>query len=235
MPIPSGELLYGYAGSILSGALVTIQVGFCSLAVALALGLLVAAGKLSRWRPLAMSATAFTTLMRSGPDFVWLLFLYYGGQTALNLLTSRFGLQPVDIDAFVASVIILGVIYSAYLAETFRGAFLAVDKGQAESAQAFGFGRLQTFFHIVFPQMMRFALPGIGNNWLVMLKATAITSMVSLNELIFLSRAAGKATGHGLELLLVAALVYLLLSTVSVLVLRLLATRYAAGSKEISL
>ncbi|MCY1307082.1 Histidine transport system permease protein HisQ [compost metagenome] len=83
--------------------------------------------------------------------------------------------------------------------------------------------------------MMRFALPGIGNNWMVMLKATAITSMVSLNELIFLSRAAGKATGRSLELLLVAALIYLLLSTVSVLVLRLLAARYAAGSKEITL
>lgn len=231
----SSQWLYGYADSIFAGTLVTIKVGLCSLSVALLLGLLVAAGKLSRWRPLARTATVFTTLMRSGPDFVWLLFLYYGGQTALNLLTQRLGVPNVDIDAFVASVTILGVIYSAYLAETFRGAFLAVDKGQAESAQAFGFGRLQVFFHIVFPQMMRYALPGIGNNWLVMLKATAITSMVSLNELIFLSRAAGKATGHGLELLLVAAAIYLLLSTVSVLALRLLAARYAAGSKEITL
>lgn len=235
MPTESGHLLYGYADSVLHGTLITLQVGLGSLAVAVALGLLVAAGRLSRERSLAWTATAFTTLMRSGPDFVWLLFLYYGGQTALNLITQHYGMAQVQIDTFAASVIVLGVIYSAYLAETFRGAFLAVDKGQAESAQAFGFGRLQTFFHIVFPQMMRFALPGIGNNWLVMLKATAITSMVSLNELIFLSRAAGKATGHSLELLLVAALIYLVLSTVSVLVLRLLAARYAAGSKEITL
>lgn len=235
MPTESGDLLYGYADSILHGTLITLQVGLGSLAVAVALGLLVAAGRLSRGRLLAWTATAFTTLMRSGPDFVWLLFLYYGGQTALNLITQHYGMPQVEINSFVASVIVLGVIYSAYLAETFRGAFLAVDKGQAESAQAYGFSRLQTFFHIVFPQMMRFALPGIGNNWLVMLKATAITSMVSLNDLIFLSRAAGKATGHSLELLLVAALIYLLLSTVSVLALRLLAARYAAGSKEITL
>lgn len=228
-------MLYGYADSILAGALVTIKVGVFSFAVALALGLLVANAKLSKHRWLAWPATAFTSVMRSAPDFVWLLFLYYGGQTALNLLGQRMGFQAIDIDAFAASVIILGVIYSAYLAETFRGAFLAVDRGQAESAQAFGFNRLQVQMHIVVPQMMRFALPGISNNWLVMLKATAITSMVSLNELIFLSRSAGKATGHGLELLIVAALIYLLLSTVSVVALRFIAAHYAAGSKEITL
>lgn len=228
-------MLYGYADSITYGAWVTIKVGLCSFAVALALGLLVANGKLSKNRWLAGVSTGFTSVMRSAPDFVWLLFLYYGGQTALNLLGERMGFKAMDIDAFAASVIILGVIYSAYLAETFRGAFLAVDKGQAESAQAFGFNKLQTHLHIVFPQMMRFALPGISNNWLVMLKATAITSMVSLNELIFLSRSAGKATGHGLALLLVAALIYLALSTVSVVALRYLAAHYAAGSKEISL
>lgn len=228
-------MLYGYADSILTGSWVTIKVGLCSFAVALALGLLVANGKLSKSRWLAWLCTGFTSVMRSAPDFVWLLFLYYGGQTALNLLGERMGFKAIDIDAFVASVIILGVIYSAYLAETFRGAFLAVDKGQAESAQAFGFNKLQVHLHIVFPQMMRFALPGISNNWLVMLKATAITSMVSLNELIFLSRSAGKATGHGLALLLVAALVYLMLSTISVVALRFLAAHYAAGSKEITL
>ena len=228
-------MLYGYADSILTGSWVTIKVGLCSFAVALALGLLVANGKLSKKRWLAGLSTTFTSVMRSAPDFVWLLFLYYGGQTALNLLGERMGFKAMDIDAFVASVIILGVIYSAYLAETFRGAFLAVDKGQAESAQAFGFNKLQVHLHIVFPQMMRFALPGISNNWLVMLKATAITSMVSLNELIFLSRSAGKATGHGLALLLVAALVYLMLSTISVIALRFLAAHYAAGSKEITL
>ncbi|MFU2325762.1 ABC transporter permease [Pseudomonas sp. NFX98] len=228
-------MLYGYADSILTGSWVTIKVGLCSFAVALALGLVVANGKLSAHRWLVWVSTGFTSVMRSAPDFVWLLFLYYGGQTALNLLGQRMGFQVIDIDAFAASVIILGVIYSAYLAETFRGAFLAVDRGQAESAQAFGFNKLQVQLHIVFPQMMRFALPGISNNWLVMLKATAITSMVSLNELIFLSRSAGKATGHGLALLLVAALVYLMLSTVSVIALRLLATHYAAGSKEITL
>ena len=228
-------MLYGYADSIMYGAWVTIKVGLCSFAVALALGLIVANGKLSRHRWLAWPSTGFTSVMRSAPDFVWLLFLYYGGQTALNMLGQHMGFKAVDIDAFTASVIILGVIYSAYLAETFRGAFMAVDKGQAESAQAFGFNKLQVQMYIVFPQMMRFALPGISNNWLVMLKATAITSMVSLNELIFLSRSAGKATGHGLALLMVAALIYLMLSTLSVIVLRLLATHYAAGSKEITL
>ncbi|MGE8188688.1 ABC transporter permease [Pseudomonas sp. NPDC086278] len=228
-------MLYGYADSIMTGAWVTIKVGVGSFAVAVALGLLVANGKLSKSRWLAWPSTGFTSVMRSAPDFVWLLFLYYGGQTALNLLGQRMGFIAVDIDAFTASVIILGVIYSAYLAETFRGAFMAVDKGQAESAQAFGFNKLQVQMHIVFPQMMRFALPGISNNWLVMLKATAITSMVSLNELIFLSRSAGKATGHGLALLMVAALIYLLLSTISVIALRMLATHYAAGSKEITL
>ena len=95
----------------------------------------------------------------------------------------------------VAGIITLGFIYGAYFTETFRGAFMAVPKGQIEAATAFGFTGSQVFRRILFPAMMRFALPGIGNNWQVVLKATALVSLLGLEDVVKATQLAGKAHG----------------------------------------
>ncbi|MEW6342033.1 MAG: ABC transporter permease subunit [Pseudomonadota bacterium] len=229
-------MLYGYANAIFVGAIVTMKVAFGSLLVAVMLGLTAALAKTSRYAMLRVCASGYTGLTRSAPDFVWLLFLYYGGQAALNQLVNAFAPgRGIDIDSFAASVTILGLIYGGYLAETFRGAFLAVAPGQLEAGYAFGLTRSTVAMRILFPQMMRFALPGLSNNWLVLVKASAITSMVSLNELVFLSSAAGRATHHVLLFFCVAGAVYLAITTLSLWLLRGLTHRYSMGTREVAL
>src|SRR5260370_18993988 len=107
-----------------------------------------------------------------------------GIQVAVNNLTGGFGLDQFDIDPFVAGVLTLGFIYGAYFTETFRGAFLSVPRGQLEAGSAYGMSSMRVFTRIMFPQMMRFALPGIGNNWQVLVKATALVSIIGLAEFL---------------------------------------------------
>lgn len=229
-------MFYGYENAIAAGAWTTIKVAFGSLLVAIVLGLVMASFKSSRSSLLKCLASVYTGLARCAPDFVWLLFLYYGGQAAINHIANGFipGAH-VNIDAFTASIIILGLIYGGYLAETFRGAFLAVGPGQLEAGYAFGLKRSTVMFRILYPQMMRFALPGLSNNWLVLVKASAITSMVSLNELVFISTAAGRATHNVLFFLCISAGVYLLITTVSLWGLSWLTRHFSMGAREVTL
>ncbi|MGF6546725.1 ABC transporter permease [Paraburkholderia youngii] len=229
-------MLYGYAHAIGVGAMTTINVALASLLVAVALGLVAAMCKSAPNRVLNTIAALYTSLARSAPDFVWLLFLYYGGQAALNYLVSKISPgHSIDIDSYMASVIILGVVYGGYVAETFRGAILSVPAGQIEAGYAFGLRKRTVLFRILYPQMMRFAIPGLSNNWLALVKASAITSMVSLNELVFLATAAGRATHHILLFFCVAGAVYLALTTVSLWILRRLNTKFSLGVREVIL
>src|SRR5262249_18479811 len=149
---------------------VTLELALLALAVSFILGLMGAAAKLSNNPLLRVIAAAYTTLIRAVPDLVLMLLLFYGIQIGLNDLTDMLGVEAIDIDPFFAGVVTLGFIYGAYFTETFRGAFLAVPRGQLEAGHAYGMSSLQVFARILFPQMMRFALPGIGNNWLVAVK-----------------------------------------------------------------
>lgn len=151
----------------------TIKLSVLSLAVSVLLGLLGASAKLSSLPFLRIPAQLYTTLIRGVPDLVLMLLIFYSLQTWLTGLTDFMEWEYIEIDPFSAGVITLGFIYGAYFTETFRGAILAVPRGQLEAATAYGLKRGQRFRYVTFPQMMRFALPGIGNNWMVMLKATA--------------------------------------------------------------
>ena len=173
-------MLYGFSQVILQGALVTLELALSSVVLAVLIGLAGAGAKLSSNRPLALVFEGYTTLIRGVPDLVLMLLIFYGLQIALNSVTDALGMAQFDIDPMIAGIITLGFIYGAYFTETFRGAYLAVPKGHIEAATAFGFSGGQTFRSILFPAMMRYALPGIGNNWQVILKATALVSLLGL-------------------------------------------------------
>jgi histidine transport system permease protein len=228
-------LLYGYGPVILQGAWQTVQLAVLSLLTAVFLGLIGASCKLAHNRIARVMASAYTTLIRGVPDLVLMLLLFYGIQIWLNTLTDWLGMDQIDIDPFVAGVLTLGFIYGAYFTETFRGAFIAVPAGQLEAARAYGMTSMQTFRRILFPQMMRHALPGIGNNWQVIVKATALVSLIGLADLVKATQDAGKGSLHFFLFILVAAVVYLLLTTVSQGVLLLLERRYSVGIKEAEL
>ncbi|CCG87852.1 histidine ABC transporter permease HisQ [Erwinia piriflorinigrans] len=228
-------MLYGYSEVIFKGALVTLELAISSVVFAVLLGLIGAGAKLSNSRPLAAIFEGYTTLIRGVPDLVLMLLIFYGLQIALNQVTDFFGFAQFDIDPMVAGIITLGFIYGAYFTETFRGAWMAVPKGQVEAATAFGFTHSQTFRRILFPAMMRFALPGIGNNWQVILKATALVSLLGLEDVVKATQLAGKSTWQPFWFAIVAGMIYLLFTTLSNGVLWWLERRYTVGVKRADL
>ena len=229
-------MLHGYGWSLLEGLRLTLGMAGASLAVALLLGLAGAAARLSRsafWRGLAL---IYTTVVRGVPDLVLMLLVFYGGQLAVNEIAPHLGIDEyVDIDPFVAGVATIGFIFGAYLAETFRGAILAIPHGQAEAGLAFGMTRPQVFRRILLPQMLRLALPGFANNWLVLVKSTALVSVIGLTDMMQKAGQAAGATREPFTFYLAAAALYLLITTVSVVVLRALEKRWSAGVQAVSL
>jgi len=225
--------LTGYYASILQGALLTVGVSLAALGVAILLGLAGATAKLSG-RPLLVGlATVYTTLVRGIPELVLMLLVFYGGTIGLNHLISLLGFKAtVDINPFVAGVLTIGFIYGAYMTETFRGAILSIPRGQMEAAWAFGMGRFQTFVRITLPQMVRYALPGFTNNWLVLIKATALVSLIGLKEMSYLAKQASTATREPFTFFLFAAALFLVYTSVSLWALRWLDRRFSLGVKR---
>lgn len=228
-------MLYGYSDVIFKGAMVTLELALSSVSLSVILGLMGAGAKLSNNRPLRILFEGYTTLIRGVPDLVLMLLIFYGLQIALNQMTDLLGLEQFDIDPMAAGVITLGFIYGAYFTETFRGAWMAVPKGQIEAATAFGFTSSQTFRRILFPSMMRYALPGIGNNWQVILKATALVSLLGLEDVVKATLLAGKSTWQPFYFALVAGVIYLIFTTLSNGVLWWLTRRYSVGVRRAEL
>ncbi len=226
----------GYYLGILQGSLISASVALISLAIAIVLGLVAAAARLSQHRPSVYLATAYTTLMRGIPELVLMLLVFYGGTMGINHLLKWMGMTvSVDINPFAAGTLTLGVIYGAYMSETFRGAIMAIPAGQAEAAQAFGMGRRQLFFRIILPQMVRYALPGFSNNWLVLIKATALVSLIGLQDMTYMAKQASAVTRQPFVFLIFTALLFLLFTSLSLWGLRKLNDRYSLGTKKVVL
>ncbi|KPC32854.1 Amino acid ABC transporter permease [Pseudomonas syringae pv. cilantro] len=224
--------LKGFGPLLLEGTWMTIKLAVLSLALSILLGLIGATAKLSSSVLLRVPAQIYTTLIRGIPDLVLMLLIFYSLQTWLTMLTDAMEWEYIEINPFGAGVITLGFIYGAYFTETFRGAILSVPRGQVEAATAYGLKRGQRFRYVVFPQMMRYALPGIGNNWQVLLKATALVSIIGLADLVKASQDAGKSTYQLFYFLVLAALIYLLITSASNFALRWAERHYAAGTRE---
>ena len=224
--------LDGYWELIKTGTWATIKLALLSVLLSFVLGLLGASAKLFGGALLRGIATLYTTIIRAVPDLVLMLLLFFSIQMGLNQLTDAMGWKVIQIDPFSAGVIVIGLIYGAYFTETFRGAFLSVPKGQIEAGMAYGMTPTQVFRSILFPQMMRYAIPGIGNNWLVVLKAAALVSIIGLSDLVKASQDAGRATGNMFKFILVAGLIYLVLTSLSNIVLWYLERRYSVGTAK---
>lgn len=226
-------LLHGFLPSLLEGAAVTLAVALSSLAIAALLGLTGALAKLSRSRVAQGLAGTYTTLIRGVPDLVLMLLVFYGGQLAVNTLAPMLGHEDyIDIDPFVAGVLTIGFIFGAYLTEAFRGAFLAVPPGQREAGLAYGMSPRQVLWRITLPQMLRHALPAISNNWLVLIKSTAIVSVIGLSDLMTRGQQAAGTTREPFSFYLAVALIYLVFTTLSELGFSWAQRRLATGVKE---
>jgi arginine/ornithine transport system permease protein len=225
--------LHGFLPSLLEGALVTLSVALASLALAMVLGLAGAMAKLSRWRWAQGLAYFYTTVIRGVPDLVLMLLIFFGGQVAVNNIALALGHEDyIDIDPYLAGVLTIGFIFGAYLTEAFRGAFLAVPPGQREAGLAYGMSGWQIAWRITFPQMFRHALPGISNNWLVLIKSTAIVSVIGLHDLMMKGSQAAGSTREPFVFYAAVAVIYLIFTSVSELVFDRLQKRLAVGQRK---
>ncbi len=221
-----------YLPFVLSGLTLTVGVALLSLVLACVLGMLAAAAKLSTSLIAQIIGGTYTTVVRGIPDLVLMTLLFFGGQIMINRLTNWLGWDYINVSPFSAGVITIGFIFGAYMAETFRGAILAVPRGEIEAGQAFGMSATLVFLRITLPAMVRHALPGFGNNWLVLLKTTALVSVIGLPDMVFKASQAGGATRQPFLFYLLVALLFLLLTAISNSGLRYIDRRFSVGFRQ---
>lgn len=206
----------GYAGQLLVGAGVTLTVVIVAVSIGTVFGIVGALAKLSGRRSLSLVAETYTTVIRGVPDLITILILYFGGTIALSKLLGR----PVEVSEFWAGSSALGLVFGAYATEIFRGAVQSVPRGQTEAAAALNLPRHIAFAKVIFPQAWRLALPAFGNQSIILLKQTSLISVVGLEELMRSSAIAAGATREPFTWYLAAAILYLLMTTLSTVMLR---------------
>lgn len=224
--------MYGYAAQVLDGLGMTLSLVLFSLVLSTVIGIAAALGKLSGWRPLQWLLNGYTTLIRSVPDLVLMLLIFFNIQALVNVVTETLGWQQIDIDPFAAGVVTLAFIYGAYMAETFRGALAAVPRGHIEAGLSTGMSGFQVFYVISLPEMVRFGLASYANNSLVIIKATALVSLLGLQDIVSITQNAGQASRHPIYFNLVAALLYLVLTCIVLFLVHRLGKRYSLGVRK---
>ncbi len=207
----------GWGDEILSGIGVTIALALATLPVGLTIGFFVALAKQSNEPSLRLAANIYTTIFRGLPELLTLFIVFYGAQIGIQMAyASIFGSERViEVNAFVSGMIALGVVFSSYSSEVFLSAFRAIPKGQYEGGWAIGLTSWHTMRLVVFPQLIKIALPGLANLWLILLKDTALVSAVGLADILRQTGVAARVTKHAFLFFGIATLIYLLLAIIS--------------------
>lgn len=224
----------GWGDEILQGALLTIELALVTLPVGIAIGLAVALAKDSSSRVLRAVGDLYTTVFRGLPELLTLFIVYYGGQMLLTRIAGALveGAH-VEVNQFVAGVVALGLVLGAFSSEVLLAAIRSVPKGQKEAAAALGLSGWRTFRLVTFPQLWRVALPGLSNNWMVLLKDTSLVSVIAISDLMRQTSIAVGVTKQPFFFYLVACLIYLVFSGLSSLVFTALENRASRGFKRV--
>lgn len=195
------------------GALMTLAVTLCSMAVGSVLGAIICSWKLSKHLVLSSAATIYTTVLRGIPELLVIYVLYFGGSSIVTGFGNLLGFDGfIAVPAFIAGVAAVGLVSGAYQAEVYRGSFLAVPRGEIEAAMAIGMHRMQRFYRIILPQVLRFSIPGLGNVWQLTLKDSALISVIGVAELMRMSQLAAGSTRAYFLYLSAGGIFYLLLT-----------------------
>ncbi|MFC6487715.1 ABC transporter permease [Nitratireductor sp. GCM10026969] len=220
----------GWGDDIASGVAVTVSLALVTLPLGLVLGFVVALGKRSAEPTLRLSANIFTTIFRGLPELLTLFLVYYGAQIAIQQVVQAAGGETyIEINAFAAGMVALGAVFSAYASEVFVAAFSAIPNGQYEGAYALGLSRRRTMRLVILPQLIRVALPGLSNLWLILLKETALVSVIGLSDILRQTGVAARTTGESFLFYGTACLLYLALALISSIVLSSVERRVSAG------
>jgi polar amino acid transport system permease protein len=205
----------GWGDEILAGTWLTIRLAIATLPVGLAIGFLAALAKRSRSAILRGIGEAFSTIFRGLPELLTIFIVYFGGGILLQKIAALTTGGSLEMNGFLSGMVALGVVFAAYASEVFTAAFNGIPKGQWEGAEALGLHRALTMRLIIAPQLLRLALPGLANLWLVLLKDTSLVSVIALNDLIRMTSVAVGTTKQPFFFYLIACLIYLLMSIVS--------------------
>lgn len=209
----------GWGDEIATGLVVTGSLAIATLPVGLAAGFLLALAKRSGEPTLQMAADVYTTIFRGLPELLTIFMVYFGLQIAIRQISLALGFEGgFEISAFIAGMIALAVVFSSYASEVFVSAFRAIPDGQYEAGYALGLNRWRTMRTIVAPQLVRIALPGLGNLWLILLKDTALISVIGLSDVMRQAGIAARVTKEAFVFFSIACLLYLLLAIASSIV-----------------
>ncbi|BDM64863.1 arginine ABC transporter permease protein ArtQ [Shewanella sp. NFH-SH190041] len=196
---------------LLSASTLTIGLAVTSALVGLVMAIVLALLESTPVRWISMLTRGYILIMRGLPELLIVLLVYFGSSHVLFLLTGQF----VEISAFFCGVLALSSIFAVYVSQILRGALLAIPKGQWEAGLALGMGRLGIFFRLLLPQVWRHALPAMGNQWLVLLKDTALVSLIGVNDLMKQTQIIASSTWEPFTWFSCAALIYLLITLIS--------------------
>ena len=186
--------------------------------------------KLSKYKFLNYIANFYTTIIRGVPELLVIYLFFFGGSGAIMYVASIFGYNEyIEINAFLTGAFSIGIISGAYSTEVFRGALQSIDKGQFEASNVLGFNKIIRFYKIILPQMLRLSIPNLSNVWQITLKDTSLISVTGLVEIMRQSYIAAGSTRDPLFFYTFAAILYLLLTFLSMKFINRMEVKYNRG------
>ena len=220
----------GWGDELFRATLMTIAVSITAMLIGFSFAAIFTPLKLSKHKPLKLIANVYTTVIRGVPELLVIYLFFFGGSGAIMFVASMFGYNEyIEINAFVTGSFAIGIISGAYSTEVFRGAIQSIDKGQFEAAKVLGFNKFKQFYKIILPQMLRLAIPNLSNVWQITLKDTSLISVTGLVEIMRQSYIAAGSTRDPLFFYSFAAVLYLLLTFLSMKLINKLEIKYSRG------
>ena len=201
----------GFVSQVIQGAWINVALSLCAILFGLSLSILFTVGSFSSYPFARWIVFGLTGILRGVPELLVLFATYFGGSVVLSALFHK----SIEVNAFFSGVFALGLIFSAYATQTWRGAFLAIASGQSEAAHALGLSRWVIFKKILLPQAWQHALPGLGNLWLTLLKDSALVALIGLADIMNRSQSAAATTQQPFKFYLIATGVFLILTSLS--------------------
>ena len=227
------KLVFGDAGwgdEFLIATLMTLLVSIMSMGLGLFLAIITVWAKLIQNRISRFIANFYTTVIRGIPELLVIYLIFFGGNAVVMKIAKIFGYHGyIELNAFTIATIAIAVISATYSSEVLRASYLSISKGQLEAARALGMDKFSIFIKIITPQVIRYALPGIGNVWQITLKDTSLISVTGLVEIMRQSRISSNVEHSPLTFLITAAILYLCLTTFSGRFFKYLETNYSKG------
>lgn len=213
----------GWGRLLLLGAAVTFSIAIAGFLLGAVIGGFIAWMKLSKLKALKFAGEAYTTILRGVPDLLVIYLLYFGGNSLLSSIAGAFEADGfVGMPTYLTGVVAIGIVSGAYQAEIYRGSYHAVHRGGIEAGQSVGMGSWLLFRRIIAPQVLHYAIPGLGNVWQLALKETALISVVGLVELLRQAQMGAGSTRRPFEFFITAGILYLAITAISSLMFRFL-------------